>query len=52
MYEAAKKPAWTWDFLSTPAYKYGNKDLYMSMRLSKSITKSKQILRYKKLNRV
>ena len=22
MYEAAKKPAWTWDFLSTPAYKY------------------------------
>ena len=22
MYEAVKKPAWTWDFLSTPAYKY------------------------------
>merc|ERR1719382_2057393 len=22
IYEAAKKPAWTWDFLSTPAYKY------------------------------
>ena len=26
MVEAAKKPAWTWDFLSTPAYKYGNKN--------------------------
>ena len=22
MWEAAKRPAWTWDFLSTPAYKY------------------------------
>jgi len=22
MFEAVKKPAWTWDFLSTPAYKY------------------------------
>ena len=27
MYEAAKKPAWTWDFLSTPAYKYVSKNI-------------------------
>ena len=30
MYEAAKKPAWTWDFLSTPAYKYVSKNIMES----------------------
>ena len=46
MYEAAKKPAWTWDFLSTPAYKYANnismkKNIHISMRLSDKLTNTK-----------